>query len=184
MKTNATQIRAKAAVYAEVLLGAAKASDNVFAVAGECDELLAAVRGSMELRTTLLDATVALDAKKAIVSEIFVDFAPELLAVFEVMIERNDLAALARTREQYLVLAEEALGATIVDVTTIVPLDDTLRGLIKSKYSAELGTNILLREHIDSNLLGGIVLSTHGKRIDASVLSQLESAKHTLSQTY
>lgn len=184
MKTNATQIRAKAAVYATVLLEAAKASDNVFAVAGEFDELLTAVRSSIELRTTLSDATIALDAKKAIVSEIFAGFAPELLATFEVMVDRGDLAVLARTHEKYLALAEEALGATIIDVTTIVPLDDTLRGHIKSKYSAELGTNILLREHIDSNLLGGIVLSTHGKRIDASVLAQLENAKHALSQTY
>ena len=38
----------------------------------------------------------------------------------------------------------------------------------------------MLREHIDKSLLGGILMSANGKRIDASVLSQLESARNVL----
>ena len=45
---------------------------------------------------------------------------------------------------------------------------------------ADLGTNVVLREHIDKSLLGGILMSANGKRIDASVLSQLESARNVL----
>lgn len=184
MKTNAAQNRAKAAVYAEVLLDAAKASDNVFAITDEFDELLRTVRGSIELRNALLDKMLPEAAKKAIVAEIFDGFAPELLAVFEVMVERDDLAVLGRAYEEYVLLAEEALGAVIIDVSTVVPLDDILRQQIISKYSAQLGSGVLLREHIDPSLIGGIVLSSHGKRIDASVSSQLENARHVLSKTY
>lgn len=184
MKTSATQIRAKAAVYAQTLLDAAKASDRVLTIAGEFDDLRTTVRGSIELRKTLTDRTLPEDTKRAIVAELFVGFSPELLAVFNVMVEREDLAVLPRVNEVYRGLAEEALGATIIDVTTVVELDDALRDQIVSKYSAELGTGILLREHTDPSLIGGIVLSTHGKRIDASVLSQLESARHVLSKAY
>lgn len=184
MTTDATQIRAKAQVYAEVLLAGAQAADRVFAVAGEFDELLAVVRGSIELRSALTDKAVPAESKKAIVAGVFAGFAPELISVFSVMVEREDLAALTRAHDRYAVLAEEALGAVIIDVTTVVPLDDTLRAQIVNKYSAQLGTGVLLREHTDSSLIGGIILSTHGKRIDASVLSQLESARHVLSKTY
>lgn len=183
MKTNPAQARAKATVYAEVLLEAAKASDKVLAIAEEFEELQATVRGSIELRSALVDNTLTPAAKKAAVAEIFAGFAPELLSTFDVMVERDDLALLPRVHEVYTTLAEEALGAVIIDVTTVIPLDDALRDKIRSKYSAQLGTGVLLREHLDPSLIGGIVLSTHGKRIDASVSSQLENARHTLSKT-
>ena len=182
MKTNPVQTRAKATVYAEVLLAAAQSAGNVFAVAGELEELLAAVRGSLELRKALLDKAIPAATKKALVTEIFAGFAPELLATFNVMVEREDLSVLSRVGELYTTLAEDALGAVFVDVTTVVPLDEELRQQIITKYSAEFGRGVLLREHTDPSLIGGIIFSTHGKRIDASVSSQLESARHVLSK--
>ena len=50
--------------------------------------------------------------------------------------------------------------------------DDHLREVIKNKAEADLGTNVVLREHLDASLLGGILMSVGGKRIDASVVSQ------------
>ncbi|MDR1088043.1 MAG: ATP synthase F1 subunit delta [Coriobacteriales bacterium] len=181
MKTSAVNIRAKAEVYARVLLEAAQASDRVFVLTGELAELLATVRGSLELRSALSEATFPEQAKKAIIAEIFSDYAPELLATFEVMVERGDLATLPRVCEFYYALAEEALGAIILDVSTVVPLDEELRQQIITKYSSQLGRGVLLREYIDPDLIGGIVLASHGKRIDASVSSQLENARQVLS---
>ncbi|MCL2808079.1 MAG: ATP synthase F1 subunit delta [Coriobacteriia bacterium] len=184
MKTNSANNRAKATVYAEVLLAAARVKNNVFAVANEFDLLTKTVRGSIELRKTLVDKTVPATAKRAIITEIFAGYASELLETFIVMVDRGDLAVLPRANELYTTLAEKALGAAFVDVTTVVPLDEALREQIISKYSAELGCGVMLREHVDSDLIGGIILSTHGKRIDASVSSQLERARHVLSKTF
>ena len=69
----------------------------------------------------------------------------------------------------------------LVDVLAVMAeLDDHLREVITKKAEADLGTNVVLREHIDKSLLGGILMSANGKRIDASVLSQLESARNVL----
>ena len=73
----------------------------------------------------------------------------------------------------------QALAETGAAVTA-VELDDHLREVITKKAEADLGTNVVLREHIDKSLLGGILMSANGKRIDASVLSQLESARNVL----
>jgi len=170
-------------VYAEVLLGASRVANNIFAVAGQIDELVAAVRGSLELRKALIDKAIPTQAKKGLVAELFADFAPELRAVFDVMVEREDLSLLPRVRETFVTMAEDALKAVFIDVTTVVPLDDDLRQQIITKYSAQLGRTVMLREYVDPSLVGGIVMTTHGKRIDASVSSQLESARHVLSKT-
>jgi len=170
-------------VYAEVLLASTRVTGSVFKVAGQFDELVAAVRGSLELRKALIDKTIPAAAKKGLVAELFSDFAPELRAVFDVMVDREDLSLLPRVRDTYVTKAEDALKAVFVDVTTVVPLDETLRQQIITKYSEQLGRQVMLREYVDPSLIGGIVLSTHGKRIDASVSSQLESARHVLSKT-
>jgi F-type H+-transporting ATPase subunit delta len=183
MRTNSLHTRATASVYAEVLLEAAKASGKVFDITGEFGSLLSSVRGSIDLRRALTDKTLSDGIKKALITEIFGQFSPELLSVFSVMVEREDLSLLSRVYESFVLLAEEALNKVFIDVTTVVPLDDELRQQIITKYSAELGCGVMLREHLDPGLLGGIVLSTHGKRIDASVSSQLESARHVLSKT-
>ena len=96
------------------------------------------------------------------------------------MAEREDFALLSRVWASYGEQLERKLNVTVVDVTTVVELDDRLREVITKKAEADLGTNVVLREHIDKSLLGGILMSANGKRIDASVLSQLESARNVL----
>ena len=71
----------------------------------------------------------------------------------------------------------------VVDVTTVVALDDNLRHIIIEKAEAELGKKAVLRERIDESILGGIIMSVNGKRIDASVISQLNKARHVLKET-
>jgi len=183
MPTDRTQARKASQIYADALLEAAKPDGQsaIFALSNELDQLRDTVIGNIDLRNTLADRTVPAEARKAIVNEVFAGFNPVLLAIVGVAVERNDVALLPRIAENYLLAAEQHLGATIIDVTTAVPLDDGLRGQIKTKYSAQLSSDVFLREHIDASIIGGIVLSTHGRRIDASVASQLQSARAVLS---
>ena len=69
----------------------------------------------------------------------------------------------------------------VVDVTTAVPLDDHLRDVISTKLSADLGRSVRLNETVDRSILGGIIMSTHGRRMDASVRTQLSNARQVLA---
>ena len=182
MKTNQLIIKAKAAIYAQVLLEAAQASDSVFALTSEFDLLQKTLDGSAELYSTLTNRYIPAADRQRIALEVFAGLRPELLAVLGVMVERVDLAALAKTHSEFERQAEVALGAVIIDVTTAVPLNAALRSAIVEKYGRQLGSGVLLREHVDPAVVGGIILELHGKRIDASVVSQLEKARATLSK--
>ncbi|NLG10897.1 MAG: ATP synthase F1 subunit delta [Coriobacteriaceae bacterium] len=181
MPTDRALVQKESMVYAEVLLEAAKASDVVFELGGQLEQVLKTVRGSIDLRTTLSDHTIDPSIRYAIVQEVFADYDPALLSALRVMVERDDVALLSKVNEAYNNLAEEALGAVIIDVTTVVELDDALRDKIETKYAAAFNKDVLLREHVDPSIIGGIILSTHGRRIDASVISQLETARVVLS---
>ena len=61
-------------------------------------------------------------------------------------------------------------------------LNDDLRDLIKNKVKNELGKDAVLNERINKNMLGGIIMSVQGKRIDASVRAQLDRARIVLKK--
>ncbi|MDR2587292.1 MAG: ATP synthase F1 subunit delta [Coriobacteriales bacterium] len=181
MPIDRTLTRRASIIYAETLLGATSGDDSAFEVSGQLEQVLATVRGSGELRGVLADRTIPAERRSELVREVFAGFNAALLEVLVVMVERGDISLLPRVNEAYIAAAEEALGSVIIDVTTVIALDDGLRDSIKKKYSAQFGKEVLLREHVDPSLVGGIVLSTHGRRIDASVVSQLERARTVLA---
>jgi F-type H+-transporting ATPase subunit delta len=181
MPTDRTLIRKASTIYAEVLLDAAKSEDTVFAVSGQLAQVLALIKGNLELRNTLTDRTLPKETRAGLVREVFATLDPALLEVLVVMVERDDIQLLAHVNEAYVNLAEDELDSVFIDVTTVIELSEELRDSIRKKYSAQFGRGVLLREHTDPSLVGGIVLSAHGRRIDASVASQLEGARLVLS---
>ena len=165
-----------------VLDGAYEAGgqDAVLEVRDQAERILRIARSNMDLSDALEDSSYTPEQRGQLVRNLFASSNPVLVDVLAVMAEREDFALLSRVWASYGEQLERKLNVTVVDVTTVVELDDHLREVITKKAEADLGTNVVLREHIDKSLLGGILMSANGKRIDASVLSQLESARNVL----
>ena len=183
MPTNRHILKEKVATYSSVLLdGAYEAGgqDAVLEVRDQAERILRIARSNMDLSDALEDSSYTPEQRGQLVRNLFASSNPVLVDVLAVMAEREDFALLSRVWASYGEQLERKLNVTVVDVTTVVELDDHLREVITKKAEADLGTNVVLREHIDKSLLGGILMSANGKRIDASVLSQLESARNVL----
>ena len=181
MPKDRTLIKREVTTYAEVLLDAAKAAGNALEVGGQLEEARGVIIEHPNLREALDDEALGNEARANIVKEVFKDYDPALVNTLAVMADRREMDLLHRVINEFNELAEEALNVVIIDVTTVVELDDNLREAIKSKYSAQFGKDVMLREHIDPSIIGGIVLGAHGKRVDASVSTQLEQTRVALS---
>jgi len=153
----------------------------VLELSRQVSEVVQSVTGSSELRATLADKSLGLDIRIGVVDELFKGFDARLLAMLHLMIERFELKLLARVESRFIDLLEESYKITLFDVTTAIELDDVLRKSIKDKYSAQFGTQILLRETVDPRIKGGIIMQAQGKRIDASLVSQLAQTRHVLA---
>jgi F-type H+-transporting ATPase subunit delta len=167
--------------YVSVLFEAAAAEKAEYTVAVELEDALQAIRGHKDLHNALKGNDLDAEGKKTLLKAVFEGFNACLIEVLSVMAARGAIDLLARVLDGYTALLEEANNVVFVGVTTAVSLDDHLREVIKKKLSAEFGRDIVLHERIDTSILGGIVLSAHGKKIDASVTTQLEAARVTLS---
>ena len=73
-------------------------------------------------------------------------------------------------------------AATVpVEVTTAMPLDEELRASIIRKMTSELGKPVYLMEHVDPAIIGGLVLEVGDELRDASIRTQLENMRQTLT---
>ncbi len=78
-------------------------------------------------------------------------------------------------------LAEEHEGIAVADVTTAVPLDDaTSRGVIQ-RLERLTGKKIILKQHVDPSILGGVVARIGDHLIDGSVAVQLAALRAELA---
>ena len=155
--------------------------EQVRALRDDFEGRVAHAEGPHRLRDALLDDSVAGEQRAKIAREVFGGLEPALVDVLALMVERDNFDLLSSMIEEYARAAEERRGVISVDVTTAVALTESLRESITAKLAADMGKGVVLREKVDPAIIGGIVISTHGHRIDASISSQLEAARSVLS---
>lgn len=186
MPTNRLVEKEKVVTYAAALLDAANQAggqEGVLEVRDELEQIVRIMRSNIDLTEALSEVTYSPEQRAQLARSVFAGCNPVLVDVLAVMAERGDAGLISRISANYVDQITEKLNVTVVDVTTVVELDDRLRQIITQKTSAELGTDVVLREHIDASILGGILMSANGTYIDASVKTQLENARTTLKQT-
>ena len=184
MPTNRLVIKETVDTYAQVLLDAANAAggqEAVLEVRDQLEVVTKALRSNIDLQVALAEKAYTPEQREELVRNVFTGMHPALVDVLLVMSERDDLELANRVYAAFDGLIEEKLGVVVVDVTTAVPLDDALRETISNKAAQDLGKKVVLRERVDKSILGGIIMSTHGRRMDASVRTQLSNARQVLA---
>lgn len=186
MPANRFQEKAQVEVYANTLLNQLNASgglDAVMEARGQMEQIVAYNRSHTELMDASKDLAYTPEQRATLIRRVFEGVSPSLQSVLGVMAERSGLDMLPRVLDTFNTLIKTKLGVTVVDVVTRVALDDHLRDIIKAKAHAELGGEVVLREQIDESMLGGIIMSAGGSRIDASMNTMLESARAALKKS-
>jgi len=173
-----------ASAYARTLFELATLAGSVDETDVSLSTVVAAVRGELELREALTDTSVPVEAKRAVLREIFgASVTAETLAIVTLLVERGHTALLSDVARSYGEVAEKERGIVAVSVTTAVPLDDALRASLTEKLAASLGRPVSLRETVDGSIVGGVVIKVAGRVLDGSVASQLDSVRRALATT-
>lgn len=186
MPTNRLVVKEEVLAYARAMFDAAYEAggqDAVLEVRSQMEEIILLMHSDMDLSMALSDVTYSPKQRFDLANAVFADCNEAFRSVVSVMAERGDAELLPRVFKAFGDELDEKLNMCVVDVTTVVALDDNLRHIIIEKAEAELGKKAVLRERIDESILGGIIMSVNGKRIDASVISQLNKARHVLKET-
>lgn len=185
MPTNRLLVKEQIATYTQVLFEAAKNDGGEMGVldaVGAAKGMVKAIRGNSDLEGALKDPGYSPEQKAQIVRGVFADAPQALVSVVAVMAERGETDLLPRVADQLEQRMSDELNLVIVDVETAIELDDNLREQIKKKAESELGKKVVLKEHINKSIIGGIIMSTKDERIDASLLTRVERTREALKQ--
>ncbi len=184
MPTSRALAKQVVAAYASALFEAASSEGSVDAVAAQLDDTARTVRAHANLRDALLESAIPAENRANIVREVFSAMDPALVTTLALMAERGEFDLLTSVADAYTQVSEERRNVVTVEVTTAVELDERLREAVRTKLAADYGKEVVLQERVDPSIIGGIVISAHGKRLDASISSQLEAARLTLSTAH
>lgn len=171
-----------ASAYARTLFELATLADSVDATDVGFATVVTTVRGQLDLREALTDTSVPVEAKRAVLRDVFgASVTPEALAIATLLVERGATEMLGDVSRIYGEIAEAERGIIAADVVTAVPLDDALRASLTEKLAASLGRPVSLRESVDSSIVGGVVIKVAGRVLDGSVASQLSGMRRALA---
>ena len=185
MPTNRLLIKEQIATYSQLLFDVAKNEGGQEGVLETCEQakaMVKAIRGNATFDSALKDPGYSPEQKAKLVKGVFANANPALVNTVAVMAERGEVDLLRLVAEQLEERMADELNLVVVDVETAVELDDNLRALIKKKAESELGKTVVLNEHINKSIIGGIIMSTKDERIDASLLSRVEKTREALKQ--
>ena len=186
MPTNRLVVKEEVETYANALFTSVNdvdGIDGIINVYDQMQQIIHLMHEDMNLIMALSDTEYAPEQRHDMVKSIFVDCDPRLTDVLAVMAERGNIDLLSRVSRSFTDIVDEQLDTAVVEVTTVVPLDDKLRTKIIDKAAKDLGKKVVLRERTDPSILAGIIMTSGGKRIDSSVRTQLNNARQKLKET-
>lgn len=164
-------------MYARALIGAAKKQGDgvpetiVSQLNMIVDDYL---RPSPQLSAALASPRVKEHEKVRLLERIFGDEVhPTLLTFLKVMATRDRLAYIHAVRDAADDIFDDMMGRVVASVKTAVPLDDQTRSQIVDRLGSVMNAQIKLRESVDPELIGGMVIRVGDKVFDSSVQNRL-----------
>jgi F-type H+-transporting ATPase subunit delta len=161
--------------YARALIGAAQnagVADKVVDQLGQLvDDYLAK---SPELSAAFASPRIEEADKVRVIERIFADeFDPVLVKFLKVMAQRGRLGYVPAVRAAAENIHDEMMGRVVASVRTAVPLDDDLRNRISDQLGSLMNKQVRLRESVDPDLIGGMIIRIGDRVFDSSVANQL-----------
>jgi F-type H+-transporting ATPase subunit delta len=169
--------------YAEALLELAVSKSIVEQVNNDMNTVSQLLYSSTDLQKFLSNPLAQQDAKKKVICDIWGEQVTKTTLDFLlVLVTRNRIAFLDSVAEKYLELSYKQASIEIATVTSAVQLTAQQQFSLKSKLCLITGAEeVKLQIRVDPDLIGGFIIEVGSKRIDTSVVGQLERISSLLS---
>lgn len=174
---------ARAAVrYAKAFLQFAAESKATEKVIEDARMIHGLIQDSKELSIMLQSPLVKSEQKLMALHRIFKGNVHELtLKLINQIVAHKREGLLGQICQQMISLYNKKNGIASVQVTTAIPLEDSLKQeLLKQIKEAYSYASVEMEEHVNADLLGGMIMRIGDKQLDVSIRRQLNDIKKEL----
>lgn len=180
-KNGTKQFDSVAQVYAQALLDMTGEAGQQDAVSDEMDRLHQMFERHPDLLRQLSSRMISVEERAQSLERIFKGKVSDLLYRFLLVVnQKNRLEALPAIAAAYGRLEDERNGVVEADVWVAGKLSDEQSQSIRDAVGRVVGKNVVLREHVDESLLGGVKIRVGDKLMDGSVATQMRLLRSRL----
>jgi F-type H+-transporting ATPase subunit delta len=165
--------------YAKSLVDLATEQKQLDAVYTDMKFLKAVFKSNPEFVALFSSPIIKADKKEKIVAAVISNKVNALsIAFINLLIRKGREANMPEITNTFIDQFNEIKGIRKVKLTTASPLSDAVQKTIVDKVKNAPGVNsVELETSVKEELIGGFILETGGKLIDASILRDLEDVK-------
>ena len=172
-----------AEVYAEAFLNAVAAkNESAGDAVAEFDSFIADILNANEqFEAVLQSAVISADAKFGMIDRVFAGRAsPVFLSFLKVLARHARLDIVRAIHREVRKLDDKRRGRIPVVVTTATAMSEEIYAGLAGRLRAKLGGEPIIRNAVDPDVIGGIVVRVGDTIYDASIASQLLNVRQTM----
>lgn len=92
------------------------------------------------------------------------------------------LFALPGMIKAFKAMAADKRGEISADVTSAIALTKAQREALSASLKEKLGSDVLLTEHVDASILGGLIVKVGSRMIDTSLKTKLNALQYAMKE--
>ncbi len=148
----------------------------------ELDLVDSSFRSSLKLRGYLENPRIPFSEKQRTLKNIFKDYiSPRTYEFLYLLLKTNALSSLSEILKSYKRTKADT-GVLEIDLKTIVPLAEKEKEILAQKFSSRLNKPVHIKNIIDPEIIGGMVIKTGDLMIDASLRAKIQNLLKNLKQ--
>lgn len=168
--------------YATALLELGTETGQLDTLVEELQRAAQAYESSAELRTTLADPLVAVQAKQQILAEVAdrLGLGQAAKNTLNLLLDRRRVKALPPIAARLRAMADEKRGLLRAEVHTAMPLPEEYFTQLQQQLERVTGRRIALDRKLDPTLICGVVARVGDTVYDGSLIARLRRLKETM----
>ena len=174
-------IEFKSNYYAQAVFNVARAENMVDRVEDELSQLKDEITNNLELKKNLADPSIENYEKIKVMLEILGDEGSKAIKSFAaMMIILDAVDSFEQTYKDFVELANQLKHQVSIEVISVIALDKEILNEIKEHVDKKTGLDVRIKNVLDKNIIGGIIIKIGDKVIDLSIKDKLEDLKNKL----
>ena len=174
-------IEFKSNYYAQAVFNVARAENMVDQVEDELRQLKDEITNNLELKKNLTDPSIENYEKIKVMLEILGDDGSKAIKSFAAMMVILDaIDSFEQTYKDFVELANQLKRQVSIEVISVIELDKEILNEIKENVDKKTGLDVRIKNVLDKDIIGGIVIKIGDKVIDLSIKDKLEDLKNKL----